>query len=285
MEQQIAASTSPTGEVLVPQTGIESEWWEWYFGPEEKLGLSPYKERRQQADVKFKQLWRFFGNSQYGIKKFLQGLASRIRHNQFNSEHEEFFKQIVSLLIRDFEPSTIEFILRYGKFYFNRKIRRPASEPVKGQCFLNTRYWMGSVNHFQKKKLCRRREKKFWRENPAHYVEGISFDHRLIPLQHAWGTLGESGNITIDRTLYVRGSWRIYIGIPFSQEEMFRLAKIRDPGTKSPQQRKMASLFHKEVFTPAVRQYVLWLMRQRKYVRRQMFGRKQFKKKRGKKNQ
>ncbi len=259
------------------QNKLESQkdLWCWLYGPENKPGLQPYSENRKKINKAYRRLSSVFG-SEVKMRQFLYFLAHRLESGEPFPDHFLFSEG----LLDDITPDAIRFIARYGIFQRVLRWRSVSTEPAIRKCYLNARVLMLASNRNRKRRLATKKEIVERRKKPMLYVEGITFGVGHKPMLHAWNSFKKKEGLALDWTFYAFSPWGFYFGIPFDDFEYRKIERVIDPTGKT-----RVSIFRKNRFTPAVRQYVLWLMRQRKYVRRQMFGRKQFKKKRGKKNQ
>lgn len=93
----------------------------------------------------------------------------------------------------------------------------PQIEFPENECFLNTLNAMRAYN----------RGAKQGKENERLVcVQGLKIGQEMV--LHGWNSRSVADSLAIDVSWYALGSWAFYLGIPFTEEEYWRIRKLLD---------------------------------------------------------
>ncbi len=249
----------------------EGELWDYFIGPKKKTGSEPFKGRRKKQHHFHKKSFNYLGSHRQ-LKEFLRGLVYG-----FKSKDPLWYEH-ARRLMEEISIETLQFLVQYGSFYsFLTLKKRPVIEPEHLQCFFMANVAMQAMNFSFKKKTVNKGLPLI------SYVEGILietvFDGDRVgitnPTTHAWNSVGVEKRAAADSSLYLSGRWCHYWGIPFTPEEYRKISRLADPHKKT-----FGPIFRTKRFNPAVKNYILSILRKRTYIRRRLVGKKEFPKQR-----
>ncbi len=250
----------------------EREIWDFFYGTDGKTGLPHKKIPRLEMHAHHKRITNRMG-SQLLMKTYIRKLLCGFR----NGDTSEFNDS--RILLKEISIEALEILYQYGSFYEPIvRTKLPYLEPKRQQCSFNSHVLMLAVNTTNKKKNKKKESRAL------SYVEGIVISTGITPsnktgttypMLHAWNSRWVNSRRALDHTFYASSVWCHYWGIPFTQEEYRHICLLADPT-----ERTSALIFRKRRFNPAVKNYILSILRKRTYIRRRLVRKKEFPKQR-----